>query len=152
MASHCLESRTSVGWTAARRPRASMSAAVRSICSLVRAAQTMSAPASARARAIWRPRPRPAPVTTATLPSRRKRSRVVMGGVYLLTGGGTKEDGGGRMGTMLDVGCWIGRVSVRGATFDVRVACGVRGDDRWNIGAALVVEQGSGAARRLGRL
>src|SRR5205085_2790876 len=114
-----------------------MSAAVRSICSFVRAAQMTSAPASARARAIWRPRPRPAPVTTATLPSRRKRSRVVMWGVYPQrtqrggVGGWKMEDGGsGEVGgAKWGVGTWV-MLDVRGwmleeacgrerATFDV---------------------------------
>jgi hypothetical protein len=68
---------TSQGIATARRPSARICAAVSSICPCVRAAQTTSAPASAKARAIPRPIPRPAPVTSATRPSRRKRSRIM---------------------------------------------------------------------------
>src|SRR5690606_3203616 len=39
---------------------------------------TTSAPHSAKARAIAWPMPRPAPVIRATLPSRRKRSRITI--------------------------------------------------------------------------
>jgi hypothetical protein len=46
-------------------------------CDWVRAAATISAPASASLTAIARPRPRPAPVTMATLPSSFRESRII---------------------------------------------------------------------------
>jgi hypothetical protein len=68
---------TSVGSTSASRPNPRTSAATSSSCSLVRAASTTLAPASAKVRAIAAPMPRPAPVTIATFPSSRKASTAL---------------------------------------------------------------------------
>src|SRR5262245_4957117 len=70
----CLRSVTSVGWTTARRPLASISRATVSRSARLRAPSATSAPRSAKASAIARPRPRLAPVTTQPLPASENTS------------------------------------------------------------------------------
>jgi len=77
-ASHCSGSVTSVCKDANFRPAAVTSAPVSASRSTRRAPKTTSAPASAKAFANATPRPEDAPVTTATLPSKRKRSITLM--------------------------------------------------------------------------
>src|SRR5687768_16913217 len=74
---------TSVRTDSARRPAVSTAFSVSASRSTRRAPSTTSAPASARARANTTPRPEDAPVTTATRPSSRNMSRIVLS----LTGG-----------------------------------------------------------------
>ena len=78
-ASSCARAVRSQAIASARRPCFRTAAAVSSICSCVRAAQTTSAPTSAYASAIARPMPRPAPITIATLPVSLNRSRIMVG-------------------------------------------------------------------------
>src|SRR5262245_12374884 len=63
------QSRTSAGAATARPPMPTISAAVASISSGVRATQQTAAPWRAYASAIALPMPRPAPVTAATFPA-----------------------------------------------------------------------------------
>ena len=76
---HDSGSLTSVVTVRARRPVSRTCSAVCSSSSVRRAPRATSAPASASAWAKATPSPLEAPVTTATLPSSRNRSVIVMG-------------------------------------------------------------------------
>ena len=77
-ASHCSGFVTSVCSDANFLPAAVTSPPVSARRSTRRAPSTTSAPASAKALANATPRPEDAPVTTATFPSKRKRSRTLI--------------------------------------------------------------------------